>query len=178
MALIATPGSASADSYLTVAEADAIAADWLEDSETRAWLATTTTQDAREDALRTATSMIDAALRTRFPRYLVGQSLVYPASHHLDADSQPYLLPQLRQGVAAQARYLLANADVLSAARTRQARGQVQHNETTTSATEGASVVISDLARQLLVGLVITDRNRGVGSLSMSAGRIGVGYGW
>lgn len=81
MALITTPGSASADSYASIAEATEYTA-----ARGLAWFLGL---NAQEQALRRATAWIDATYRGKFPGQRQngrGQSLEWPRKDAQDAD--------------------------------------------------------------------------------------------
>ena len=88
MPLVVTPGDATADSYASVAQADA----WHVGRGNAAWAALTET--AKETALRRATTWIDATYGSRFgalPVYPRVQALAWPRTGATDADG--YAVP-------------------------------------------------------------------------------------
>lgn len=123
MALDATVAGASANSYLTVAAADALAAADLGRNAT-GWLAAT--QPVKEAALQRATREIDAFFPTTgmWLRYSYTQALLFPRP--MDASGSP-LAPYVPAGVLQacfkQAAYLVANANTIDDAAARRARG-------------------------------------------------------
>lgn len=85
MALTVTPGSEDADSYATVAAADA----YHSDLGAAAW---TGTDAVKEAALRRATAWIDGRYRARFPgvrTYARAQALEWPRVGADDAEGTP-----------------------------------------------------------------------------------------
>lgn len=118
MALDTTVGGASADSYISVAEADAIAVNRL-GREAEAW------QNAqvvdKERALRQAAVDIDTLVNGR--PYSDAQMLGFPRYVDTDDSLVPFIPARVRQAQYEQAAYLLANADVISDAASRRARG-------------------------------------------------------
>jgi hypothetical protein len=124
VALDATVAGASADSYLTVDEADAFArtldaitgAEWLE-----------ATLDDKERTLRAAT--LDVS-ETRAPAFSVAQALLYPRAIDAAGDPAVPFLPQsLKRATYYQAVYLLTNAEQLAANETRRARGMASFQD-------------------------------------------------
>lgn len=88
MALVVTPGDATADSYASVAQADA----WHAGRGNAAWEALTEAE--KETALRRATTWIDATYGSRFgalPVYPRVQALAWPRTGVTDADG--YAVP-------------------------------------------------------------------------------------
>lgn len=123
MTLDATVAGATANSYLTVAAADALAAADLGRQAT-AWTAATT--DQKERALKRATREIDQHFPTTglWVRYDADQALLYPRPQ--DATGVP-LVPYIHANVQLacyhQASYLVVNADLIDGAASRRARG-------------------------------------------------------
>jgi hypothetical protein len=118
----ATLGGASANSYLTVAEADAYANSDLGRNRT-AWLAATV--EDKEAALMRATEEIDATIVRVDSTFFTGQALLFPRSYDLDPsdDTLPKLPARLGNAVYLQAAYIIRNADLLDDAASRRARG-------------------------------------------------------
>lgn len=128
MALDATVGGTSADSYLTVADADALAADDL-GPEAELWRAATTTVEQRERALKRAARDIDGWVRTGYPRHSATQALRFPRSVD-EASGLPLIPRDVRLAAYHQAAYVLSNASTIDRASTRHARNQSQASET------------------------------------------------
>lgn len=116
MALVVTPGSASADSYLTVADADALAGEDL-GPEAEAWR--TAVLDTKERSLKRATREIDGYLRPLWPRYDETQALRFPRSVDLDASDDPMIPRDIELATYQQAIYVNKNHRVLAAANVR-----------------------------------------------------------
>lgn len=121
MPLDATVAGAAADSYLTVAAADAFAeSDFGPNAEK--WR-TATTED-KEGALRRATRDIDVTIGRVIAAYSSEQALLFPRSVDLIAGtSDPMLPPRIKLATYLQASYLLRNAKVLDDAASFRARG-------------------------------------------------------
>lgn len=119
MAIDATVAGASANSYLTIAAADALASSEL-GRDMKAWAAATT--DEKEAALIRATDEIDADIgRVAYPATTT-QALLFP--RRTDVVSSSYVLPtRLQRAVILQAAFLLRNADTLDDAVAFRARG-------------------------------------------------------
>lgn len=124
MAIDATVAGASANSYLTVAEADALAASDLGPQAER-WVAAATTVDLKERALRRATREIDAFLADHpVARYSLTQTLRFPRSTDITGDpATPFLPRTLKDATYEQAAYLVSNAKLLDEAASRRAHG-------------------------------------------------------
>ncbi len=121
MVLDATLAGAVSNSYLTVAEADAIAsADLGEEPET--WLAAPL--DRKERALIRATRECDRYKGVVGERYSLTQALLFPRVSDLNTTTGVvYLNPNIGLACYEQATYVLHNADVLDRAATRRAQG-------------------------------------------------------
>ena len=124
MALDATVAGASANSYLTVAEADALAQADLGPQADR-WLHASTTTAAKEKALQRATRELDAYVeRLGVGRYSTDQSLLFPRSIDVSGDPEvPFLPTTIRQAAYEQAAFVLSNALALDEAASRRAKG-------------------------------------------------------
>lgn len=120
MTLDATVAGASANSYLSVADADAFAASDIGQA-TTAWAAAST--DLKERSLKRATREIDTYLRSSgLARYSAVQLLLYPRA--VDVLNGTAIVPKpIQLATWAQAKFLNANADVLDATETRRASG-------------------------------------------------------
>lgn len=119
MAIDATVAGATADSYLTVAAADAYAAADL-GPDVDAWLAATLAN--KEAALKLATADIDAEYGRDVIRYSTTQALVFPRS--TDVVATVATLPAgVKRATWEQAKYRYANRKLFADARARRARG-------------------------------------------------------
>lgn len=134
MALDATPAGASADSYLSVADADALAGADL-GPEVDLWTAANTT--AKEKALKRATREIDAYIRSGWAKHVSTQALRFPRSIDVDADGDPFIPVDLQRATYQQAIYVNRNATVLAAANRRRARNVTNASEPDVSYTQG-----------------------------------------
>lgn len=158
MALDATVAGASADSYITVAEADAFAAVRL-GRFAEQWRDAATTTDTKEDALKQATSDLDAFVRVTAP-YSDLQALVFPRAVDIDASDVAYIPRRVKEACYEQAAYVLATAELQDDAAERRARGLFSFQED--SGTGGTIAVDADFGRlaprahQLLESVFIT----------------------
>lgn len=119
--LDATVAGASANSYLTVAEADSLAASDL-GSFAEGWRAATA--DTKEAALIRATDEIDGEVGRVVYRATREQALLFPRVEDLALDGQTRILPtRLQRAVYLQAAYLVKNAELLDQAASFRARG-------------------------------------------------------
>lgn len=122
MAFDSTVAGDSANSYLSVADADALASASVGPFATT-WLAVGTTQQAKEQALQQATREVNAYLRSSgIARYSATQALLYPRSVDVLSNT-PFIPDPVRFATFAQAKFLNANAAVIDAAETRRERG-------------------------------------------------------
>jgi len=169
VALDATVGGAAANSYLTVAEADAIAAQDVGPEVTK-WLAAS--QPEKEAALQRATRELDAYMRTGWQPYSSSQALLFPRI--IDQDSTGAYLPRkLQLATYEQSTYVLANAGVLDRANSRRARDLASVAEPNTSySRQGGVDEVAELSAQAMVYLAgfRTGGNRGLRSVRMSSG--------
>ena len=119
MAIDATVAGASANSYLTVAAADLLAASEL-GRDMKAWSAATV--EEKEAALVRATEEVDAEVgRVVYPATAT-QSLLFP--RRTDYVGSIYFIPaRLARATILQAAFLLRNADLLDDAVSFRARG-------------------------------------------------------
>lgn len=125
MALDTTVGGSAAESYLSVAEADVLAAQSLS-AFAADWTAATETR--KENALRQATRDIDT-LVPAFDLYADDQALRFPRAVDLDASDVPYLVGAIRQATYEQASFLLATQTLRDQATKRRARGMFNFSE-------------------------------------------------
>lgn len=123
--IVETVAGATSNSYLTVAEADALATNDL-GPDAKGWL--TAARDDKERALIRATRECDAFLGSAGEVYTTLQALLFPRSIDVtDAiPPVPYLHVNVRMACYEQATYVLANAKLLDEAATRRSRGLVQ----------------------------------------------------
>lgn len=139
MTLIVTPGGLTSDAYLDVAAADAMAAADLGAFASK-WVAAATEASAsgtnrlrKEAALRRAAQDIDELVRS-VPAYAVsGQALLFP--RNVDYSGAYYIPAGVQRAAYRQALYLFANADVIDAAKMRQARQLSSFSEPNVSGT-------------------------------------------
>lgn len=125
MTLDATVAGEDANSYLTVADADALAAADL-GRNAALWLDDDTTDAVKEAALQRATREIDGNFPAtgRWVRYDADQALLFPRPQDASgAPLTPYIHANLRLATYKQAAYLVANADLIDDAGARRARG-------------------------------------------------------
>lgn len=121
MAIDATVGGASANSYLDVAAADALAADDLGPAAER-WLAAATAD--KEKALKRATREIDGWIAERGSApWSATQALLFPRVGDVDASDVPFIHRNVQQATYEQATYVLDNAAALDEAASRRAKG-------------------------------------------------------
>lgn len=106
MALIVTPGAPDANSYASVAEADAYHATVLYNE---SWL--NATPENKEIVLQWATRLLDANMNWHGNKSTDEQSLRWPRFNAYDADGYVYdsdiIPPELKEGVSEYARILL-----------------------------------------------------------------------
>lgn len=164
--LDATVAGAAANSYLTVAAADALAEADV-GPEVDAWQAAGAEQRAK--ALLRATREVDAYLRTGWPRWAPGQRLRFPRA--MDG----LLVPEpIRLATYEQATYVLRNAATLDQAAVRRARGLTSVAEPNVSYTrpnaEAEEVVLSPAALHYLQGYRTTGTRKGIRSVRMAGG--------
>lgn len=176
MALTTTPGGALSDSYLTVADADALAGADI-GTEAVKWLAATAPQ--KEAALRRATRDLDTYLRTGWRRYSSTQALLFPRVIDVRtvADELTAFIPHnLELATYEQATYVLANAEVLDRAATRKARQLASVSEPNTAYTrtpdEAPAAHLSPAALHYLGGYRTVGTRRGVQSVRMGSGYV------
>jgi hypothetical protein len=130
MPLIAVPGSASANSYLSVAEADALAAALGLGRAATKW--TAAASGLKEKALIRATSEIDAFIATAGSPWSSAQSLLFPRLVDFAVvlgEATPFIIENVRKATYEQAVHLLLNADLIDDANTRRARGLIQFSD-------------------------------------------------
>jgi len=158
VALTTTVAGASSNSYLTVADADALANQHL-GREARSWLAASVTD--KERALIQAAQDIDTLVGS-VVRYDDLQALTFPLSTDVDAITlMPYIEPRVKRAQYAQAAYLIHNADLISDAATRRARGLFSFSEDNMSGSltvDGSIGLISPAAQAIMASL--TQRTR------------------
>lgn len=173
MTLVATPADADANSYLTVADADALAGDDL-GPEADAWLATTVLP-SKEKALKRATREIDAHLSTTWQRYSSTQRLLFPRS--IDTlDGDPVIPVGIQRATYQQAIFVLRNAAVIAAANSRRAQNLASASEPQMGYSQGAEDgmnVLSPQALHYLSGFSVAPRS---GSDGLRSVRVGTGF--
>lgn len=172
MALDATVAGADADSYLSVADADALAAADL-GPEVDQWLAAE--EADKERALKRATRELDSYVRTGWRQYASTQALTFPRLIDVDADG-PFLPRDIRLATYEQATYVLANAKVLDRANTRRARDMQSASEPNLSYSrpteDDAMGALSEAALAYLVDYGSQGTKRSVRSVRMASGYI------
>lgn len=128
MVLDATLAGAAANSYLTVAEADALARDDLGTTAER-WLAASVPD--REKALIRATREIDLFVADAGGmRYSATQALLFPRAVDVTGTpALPFLHRSIRAAAYSQAAYVLENAKRIDQAASRRARGFLRFDE-------------------------------------------------
>lgn len=134
MPLDATLAGAAANSYLTVAEADALARDDLGTTAER-WLAAAVPD--REKALIRATREIDLFVAdTGGARYSATQALLFPRAVDVaGTPALPFLHRSIRAAAYSQAAYVLENAKKIDQAATRRARQLLNFSDDDVSGT-------------------------------------------
>lgn len=167
MVLDTTVGGVSAVSYLTVAEADAIAGTRIGPYAEK-WAAAD--EATKEKALQTATRDVDEHVGPS-TSYSTTQALEFPRADDLDAASNPIILKAVREATYEQAVYLLVNAQALANAATRRAQAMFTFNQPDVS----GSITIdpefgrfSPDAHRLLAGL--PESHSGVASVPLTTG--------
>lgn len=176
MALDATVAGATADSYLTVAAADALAAADV-GPEATAWLDAGAAE--KEQALKRATREIDAEVRSDWVRYSYTvtspyrQRLRFPRSIDYTGTSPkvPFIPDDIINATYEQATYVHKNAAVLDAAAVRRAQGLRSGSEPDVSWTrdEGGMSALSPAALHYLKGYRRAAAARGIQSTRMSS---------
>lgn len=150
--LDATVAGTTATSYLTVAEANALAAIDL-GRDAVEW--SRATVDEKERALQLATADIDAEYGRDATPFLAGQALVFPRSTDVSG-AEPFLPAGLRRATWAQAKYRWSTRDLRVDARARRARGLSSFSDGDGSGTMSLRVdleSLSDEARRYLGGV-------------------------
>lgn len=169
MPLDATVGGVNANSYLTVAEADALnltRPNYGAGSEAARWTAATTTQ--KEQALISATDDIDAHIRVGLP-WDNDQRLRFPRAIDINEADAAFVPWRVKHATYEQAVYLLANQAMLEQAAMRRARQLFSFDEDGLSgsvALNSQTGLLAPQAELLLAPLVqlSTSRTR-VGSI-------------
>lgn len=178
MALDATPAGATADSYLSVEEADAMAGDRLStDPRIARWLATGTTTAAKEQALRTATDQVNAEFTHGWPLFdhaaQRASGLRFPrlTDHTGTSPQVPFIPREVRNAVFAQATHLLLYIGRIAAAQGRQAQELQSASEPNLSwsRSDAGGSVLCDEALQYLTGLIRSTSGNGLRSVRMGA---------
>lgn len=176
MTLDATVAGASADSYLTVADADVLAAgDLTGDPEVAKWRDGATTTAMKEEALRRATSQVNASVSTGWLPYAAAaqasSGLVFPRSIDVLA-SQPFIPRNVKLAVYEQAKYLLKNARVIAAARVRVAQDLQSASEPNLSWSQSdaaGATELSPAAQLYIASFVQATGGRGIRSVRLGA---------
>lgn len=173
MTLVATPASADANSYLTVADADALAGDDI-GPEAETWLRTTTAA-SKEKALKRATREIDAYVRPGYPRYSLTQPLKFPRADIDVLDGDPIIPRELELATYQQAIFILRNATAIAAANSRRAQNLDSATEPNLGYSRGGDDgmnLMSELALPYLADLGTSPvaTSGGIRSVTVSAG--------
>lgn len=175
MVLDATVAGATADSYLTVAAADAFAAVRLGPFAAK-WRDPSTTTDNKEDALKQAASDIDAYVRVR-SRYSETQVLRFPRATDYTGTppTETAIIPaRIKEAQYEQAAYLLSVSELQDQAAERRARGLFSFNEENVS---GSLAIDADFGRlapraEQLVRSIVTTRAAFTGSVPIRSGTV------
>lgn len=126
MALDATVAGAAANSYLTVAEAEAFAA--TDPVAGAKWL--TATLDEKEQLLVAATADVDLYRKSVGPRWLTTQARLFPRLADAVGDPLvPFLLLDVKRAAYEQAVYLQANGHLIAAAASNRASGHLSRSD-------------------------------------------------
>lgn len=146
MALDATVAGSSANSYLTLADAEAFAvADPVNGD---AWLAAAV--DVQERALKAATVDVGLYKRAAGLPYVSTQALLYPRGVDVDALDVPFILADVRRATYEQAVYLIRNAKLIADAAARRARGLYSFSDDDGSATQSLDPATSLYAPKMM----------------------------
>ena len=170
MPLDATVAGATANSYLTRADADALAAsDYGPERDT--WTAAV---DADCDlALQRATREIDDAVRSGWYRYSSAQALRFP--REIDyVGLLPFIPGAIKRATYYQAAFLLRNARVIAGADTRRARDMQNASEPNVSYTreELQAPILSLRTLHALEGYVRAGGTRGLRMVRIASGYV------
>lgn len=163
MALDATVAGVSANSYLTVAEADTLNGTRLGPA-AAAWSVASLAD--KEKALISATRDVDANVRPATP-YSALQALAFPRATDLDAADLPILAGGVKLATYEQAVYLLDNATALDEAASRRARGLYQFTDDDVSGSIALDPLLGLLApraQAALQGVTLTEGSTRIGS--------------
>lgn len=172
MTLVATPGSATADSYLTVAAADALAGDDI-GPERDAW--SKADADLKDRALLRATREVDAYVATGWSPYSSDQVLVFPREIDVNAEGDPFIPRKVVLATYQQAIYILKNREALATMNAHRARaGDVDPDSAYGVDPANGPSVISPMAMHYLAGFRTAPRG-GKGGNARSA-RVGSGF--
>lgn len=172
MTLVATPAASDADSYLTLAAAEALAAGDM-GPEVDAW--TKADQPTREAALRRATREVDGYVATGWPPYDDDQALLFPREDvDVDAAGDPFIPRKIELATYQQALYLIKNKDSLAAMNAHRARGGDVDPDSSYGVDPGnGPSIISPMAMHYLAGFRTAPRpgkGGGIGSVRVSSG--------
>ncbi len=137
MTLVSTVAGATANSYLTVADADGFAQDLGLGPSDAAWLVASNSD--KEKALIRATSEVDAYLKIAGSHWADGQALLFPRAIDADNTNTPFILTNVELATYAQAVHVLRNAEQLDNADSRRARGLISFSDD-----DGSGSVISN----------------------------------
>lgn len=169
MALVADVAGATSNSYLSVADADAIAQAEALGSNVKRWREATL--DTKEAALIRATSEIDDFVGFSNPYDpTTPQRLLFPRAGDVDPVTSAAIIPRsLQRATFLQAAYLLANADEIDESMARRARGltnfsnpdgtggSLSDTETYGVMHPAAKAALGSLTSTTVVGWIVTD---------------------
>lgn len=172
MTLIVTPGAADADSYLSVAAADALR-DQDIGPEADAWRKTDATD--KEAILRRATREVDAHVATGWAPYDEDQALLFPRElMDVDGDGEPFIPRKIVLATYQQAIYIAKNKDILASMNAHRSSGGNTDPDAAYSVDPDAGPsIISPMAMHYMAGYRIAPKagKRGsVGSARVSSG--------
>lgn len=171
MAIVATPASETADSYLTVAAADALAGADL-GPERDAWQKAEAA--TKEAALRRATREVDGYVATGWDPFDDDQALLFPREIDTDAAGDAIIPRKVQLACYQQAIYLVKNKDALAAMNAHRATaGQVDPDASYGVDPAAGPSIISPMAMHYLAGFRTAPRpgkGGGVSSVRVASG--------
>lgn len=173
MTLDATPAGADANSYLTVAAADALAGEDL-GPERDVWLKADV--ELKDRALMRATREVDGYVATGWDPADADQALLFPRETiDVDAAGDAIIPRKVVLATYQQALYLLKNKDVLAAMNAHRARaGDVDPDSAYGVDPENGPSVISPMAMHYLAGFRTAPRVSKGGNVRSA--RVGSGF--
>lgn len=172
MTLVATPASATANSYLTVAAADVLAGEDL-GPERDAWLKADA--ELKDRALQRATREVDGYVTSGWPPFDGDQALLFPREVDVDAAGDAVIPRKVKLATYQQALYLLKNKDALAAMNAHRARsGDTDPDSAYGVDPENGPSIISPMAMHYLSGFRTAPRVSKGGSVRSA--RVGSGF--